>query len=110
MAKFPVIDYPANGTGRGPGANFKKVTITKITKLLVEKFLVNLTGGNLLLGQLLIIFPYSEPGVKKGTTLLVSFLCICTTQFHIVLLFLSQLICIVDAGTFTPSIIKSEML
>lgn len=65
MAKFPVIDYPANGTGRGPGANFKKVTITKITKLLVEKFLVNLTGGNLLLGQLLIILPYSEPGVKK---------------------------------------------
>ena len=24
MAKFPVIDYPANGTGRGPGANFRK--------------------------------------------------------------------------------------
>lgn len=24
MSKFPVIDYPANGTGRGPGANFRK--------------------------------------------------------------------------------------
>lgn len=32
----------------------EKVTIMKITKLLVEKFLVNLTGGNLLLGLLLI--------------------------------------------------------